>query len=518
MNKLRIYMSLIFAAVITFTACDDNLEVEPTKELESEFFIDQERMQMGVIAVYAKLTDLYAYNSNNPRHELWLLPGDDLQSRNPRGLDNFKGLNSANGDVSAIWGTLYEIVNRSNTMLEKIEENGDVYKNENMIDYNKGEMMFLRAWSFYKLWSWWGKAPIITERINNLENVQQPPSQGLEMLNKAISDMEEAANLLPDGWEDSNIGRANKDAAYGMLVKFYVTKANYSDNNTEYYDKAITAFKNISDQVQLVSQFGENFDYRYENNAESLFEFQASEKSGQENPWLDNDFAPVTGSMGAFYQHFINNWTNLGALTAPTEKLIEAFDPEDPRMAETMELTDTAKVKDWVFNDGYKFVKYVKGERNEWVGWGINSINNTRILRYADVMLLAAEAYLKTNQDAKALELVNDIRERARFSTEDGTEAAAPLALTSVSMQDVMDERMRELAGEEGHRWNDLRRWHMAGDIDLSTWDLYDFGFAEDYNPELWGFDVNTHLWMPVPLNEMDNNPLMRESGQNPGY
>lgn len=518
MRKLKIYMSLIFAAVIGFTACEDNLEVKPTKELESEFFIDQDRMQLGVIAVYAKITDLYAFNSNSPHHELWLLPGDDLQSRNPQSLDNFKGLNSGNGDVSAIWGTLYEIVNRSNTMLEKIEENKEVYKNENMIDYNKGEMMFLRAWSFYKLWSWWGKAPIITERITSLDNVQQPPSEGLEMLNKAISDMEEALKMLPVSWSDEYVGRANKDAARGMLVKLYVTRANYSNNSTEDFEKAITAFENISDQVQLTSHFGENFDYRYENNVESLFEFQASEKATQENPWLDNDFGDVTGTMGAFYQHFLNSWTNFGALTAPTEKLIEAFDPDDPRMAETMELTDTAEVKDWKFNNGYKFVKYVKGERNEWVGWGTNSINNTRILRYADVMLLAAEAYLKTSQPGEALTLVNAIRERARFSTEDGTEAAAPLALSAVTMQDIINERMIELAGEEGHRWNDLRRWHQAGDIDLSAWGLQDFGFSETYNPELWGFDVTTHMWMPIPLNEMDNNPLMRDSGQNPGY
>lgn len=517
MNKLNIFYKMLLVAVLFFTAaCEDNLEVNPTKELESEYFSDQQRMQQGMIAVYAKITDIYTYNSNNPHHELWLLPGDDLRSRNPQSLDNFKGLNSGNGDVSAIWGSLYEVVNRANTMLEKIEENKEVYTDPEMIKYNKGEMLFLRSWAFYKLWSWWGKAPMITERIIGLSKVQQPPSEGFELLDKAIDDLETAASLLPANWDDDYAGRVTKDAAYGMLVKSYVTRANYQGNDTGDFQKAIEAFEKISDNVELVDHFGQNFDYRYENNSESLFEFQASEKAGQENPWLGNDFTDVVGSMGAFYQHFMDKWTNLGALTAPSEKLIDVFDPEDPRINETMVLTDDA---DWEFTGGWKFVKYIKDERNAWIGIAaINSLNNTRILRYADVMLLAAEAYLQTNQSARALALVNEIRERARFSTEDGTEAAAPEDLMAISMQDIMDERLRELAGEENIRWDDLRRWHKAGYVNLDTWNKQDFGFSEEYNSDLFGFELNTHLLMPIPLSEMDNNPLMRESGQNPGY
>ena len=113
---------------------------------------------------------------------------------------------------------------------------------------------------------------------------------------------------------------------------------------------------------------------------------------------------------------------------------------------------------------------------------------------------------------------MNDIRRRARFSTPDGSEATQPAALEDINMQDIMDERMRELAGEEGHRWNDLRRWHQAGFINLANWSKRDFGFPEDYGDDLYGFDVNTHMLMPIPISELDNNPKMLESGQNPGY
>ncbi|GHB86550.1 RagB/SusD family nutrient uptake outer membrane protein [Persicitalea jodogahamensis] len=511
----KLYKVLAVVGVLLVTACDRKLDISPTQELENEFFVDQQRMQAGVTAVYAKITDLYGYNANNPRHKIWLLPGDDLRANNPRPMDTFKGLTGADSDVNFVWSRLYQLVSRANTMLQKIEENPQVYTEEATKKYNTGEMLFLRSWAFFKLWSWWGKAPVITDRIVGLENVYKGPSEGMEMLNQAIADLEKAASLLPESWPAPQAGRVTRNAANGMLVKCYVTRANFSGNNTDDHKKAIAAFEKISSATQLVDHFGKNFDYRFENNQESLFEFQASLKTA-ENPWLDNDFTDAVGTMGAYYKHFLDDFTNQGTLVAPTQKLVEAFDPADPRVAETFEKTGAAA---WTFNGGYKMLKYVKDERNKFAGIAnINSINNTRILRYADVKLLAAEAYLQTGQLAQALKQVNDIRQRARSSTSDGTRAAQPADLAAVSMQDIMNERFRELAGEEGHRWNDLRRWHKAGFIDLASWEKTKFGFPNNYSGDLFGFNAATNMLMPIPTSELDNNPEMLKSGQNPGY
>lgn len=509
------YILLAFLGLSLFNSCDKNLDIKPTKELESEYFSDEERMQRGILAVYAKITDLYGYNANSPKHKLWLLPGDDLRANNPKQKDTFKGLSGADGDINFVWDRLYQLNSRANTMLEKIAENPDVYVTSGMADYNKGEMLFIRSWAFFKLWSWWQKAPVILERIRGLENAYSEPSQEFEMLDQAIADLETAAQLLPDSWPLTESGRVTKDAANGLLVKCYVTRACYNGKNADDYNKAIQAFGRISSSRKLTDQFGENFDYRYENNSESLFEFQASLKTA-ENPWLDNDFTDAVGTMGAYYKHFLNDWTNQASLIAPTEKLINMFDPADPRVTETFK---KVSANAWSFNGGYQMIKYVNGDRNKFGGIGnINSINNTRILRLADVKLLVAEAYLQTSQPNKALEQINDIRTRARKSTPDGIEAAEPANLTVVTMQDIMDERMRELVGEEGIRWNDLRRWNKAGFINLSTWTKVDFGMGADYDDALWGFDASVHTLMPIPVSEMDNNPKMLASGQNPGY
>jgi len=514
MKKIENILTIVVTVVLC-VGCDRNLDIKPTKELESDYFSDEERMQRGVRGVYAKITDFYGFNNNAPSHLLWLLPGDDLMGNNPRTKDTFKGLSSDDGDVNFVWNRLYQLNARANTMLEKIEENLNVYSNPELADYNKGELLFIRSWTFFKLWTWWGKAPAITERIQSLSDIHNPPTQGVELLDIAIADLEAAVQLLPDEWPAEESGRITKDGANGLLVKCYVTRACNNGISTADYNAAIEAFERISPTRRLTSHFGENFDYRFENNEESLFEFQASLKPA-ENPWLDNDFGDGVGTMGAYYKHFENDWTNQGTIVAPTQKMVSMFDPEDPRITETF-----AKVSDvaFSFNGGYKMVKYINGERGKYAGIGvINSINNTRILRLADVKLLVAEAYLQTGQEGEALEQVNDIRKRARMSTADGMEASQPADLTAIAMQDIIDERMRELVGEEGIRWNDLVRWHQAGFINLQAWTKMDFGMGASYDDDLWGFDANTHVLMPIPVSEMDNNPEMLRSGQNPGY
>jgi hypothetical protein len=148
--------------------------------------------------------------------------------------------------------------------------------------------------------------------------------------------------------------------------------------------------------------------------------------------------------------------------------------------------------------------------------WQIGSNNNPRLLRLADVKLCVAEAYLATGDIADALAQVNDVRERARNSVSPASDA--PAALMAITMDAIMNERFLELAGEDGHRWSDLKRWHVAGYINLANWTANDFGFPAEYDASLFKFDVNKNLLFPIPTDELNSNPLMAASGQNPGY
>lgn len=532
MKNQYILSSIIVCAVLGLSSCSEGLDIKPTSELESEYFVNEGRIQEGVGACYAILANFYGalLNDGGGVQEILLLPGDDVtnQDAGHSEMEAFAGLNSSNGKVSGLWKNLYQMIYRCNFMLDKIEdpEINAVYTTRGLYEINKGELLFLRSWCFFRLWDMFRKAPIQAERIKTISDAILPPSKDFEMLDQAISDLETAATLLPDEsyWpEASERGRAFNESALGLLVKCYVLRARYNKGDSQDYGKAIAAFEKI--KTRRLVHFAENFDYRYENNAESLFEFQASHASEQDNAWLDNNFGGGVGQMGAMYHYSTSQWGNYATgIYGPTKKLINAFEEGDPRKENTCANYTTNVNGDvnipapaWDKFDGYQLMKYVKPGRC-WFepNWGINSTNNTRLLRYGDVKLLAAEAYLKTGNEAKALQQVNDIRERARRSTDDGTISEVPKDLTSITMEDIMNERFIELAAEEGIRWTDLRSWHAAGYINLSTWSSSDFGY--NYDSKNFEFEAPKHLLFPIPQKEMDTNPLMAADGNNPGY
>jgi hypothetical protein len=537
MNYINMKKNIIIllCLVITglFSSCADQLDIKPTSELETEFFDRQARVQAGIGACYAGLANMYGalLAGGGGVYQLLLLPGDDVTNKDSGNGDReaFSGLNSANGDVIVAWTRLYQLIYRTNFMLEKLDDPSiqALFTREGLLNANKGEALFLRSWCFYRLWDLFRKAPIQDKRISTVQDAILPPSEGFEMLDQAIADLEQAATLLPDPsyWDESTEkGRVFNESAYGLLVKCYVLRARYNNKNADDYSKAITAFEKI--KTRKLVPFNDNFDYHFENNDESLFEFQAGHAPSQDNAWLDNNFGGAVGQMGAFYHYSTEHWGNyMSGIYGPTKKLMAAFEAGDPRKEGTFSKNRTNVYGDlnvpntdpWDYFDGYQLQKYVKPGRC-WFEevWGINSTNNTRLIRYGDIKLLAAEAYLQNGNSASALKQVNDIRERARISTDDGSVSAVPANLTSVTMQNIMDERFRELAAEEGIRWTDLRSWHAAGFINLATWTAVDFGY--NFEAANFEFDVNKHLLFPIPQSEMDKNPLMATSGNNPCY
>ncbi len=537
---------ILLLGTIILQSCEKVLDVPLTTELESTYFENENRVQRGIGGIYASIQNLYGANlgsqmSSNGEtlHPAWLLQGDDLTTSGTSNgaFEAFSGLSPSNSRIGEIWEKLYYINNRANFMLQKLED-PDVIKVINtpgLKDNNRGEALFLRAWAKYRLWDMFRKAPLLNERIVSIEKAILSPTKSFELLDAAIADLTEAYLLLPDSWNQQNKGRVFKNSAYGLLVKCYVLRAcyaqQYGGNQIEDYAKAIAAFQKITAESTIDGvSFGDNFDYRKENNSESLFEYQASWAQKQDNAWLDNNFGGESGGMGVMYHQFDTHWGNYGCgggVIGPTPKLIAQFDSNDPRRDETFKLAKNVDNvswslwwlgSEWDFFQGNQFVKYINGERGDAyeTTWQLQSGNNPRLLRLADVKLAVAEAYFKTGDITNATNQVNDIRKRARFSTPDGTESSVPADYGTVTIQNIMDERLFELAGEEDFRWSDLKRWHAAGYINLANWTANDFGYPFDAN--LFEFDASKHVLFPIPTSEIDSNPLMKADGNNPGY
>jgi hypothetical protein len=315
------------------------------------------------------------------------------------------------------------------------------------------------------------------------------------LLDQAIRDFSAAADLLPATWDAANRGRVTKNSANGMLGKSLVFRASATKNQAD-YTAAITAFNKISG-ASLVAKFDDNFAWDTENNAESLFEFQASQSRG-DNIWLDNDFDNNVGNQSIYWGYYDNNYALFGrSRMYVTGKVANAFTIGDPRRTLTFNPADST------------VRKYASRNKNN--GAGAGSINNYRILRFADVLLLKAEAILQSGgSTAEAIGLINQVRARARAMAPAGLLPADLLTVETnrtTIMDWIMTERLLELAGE-GQRWFDLRRWHMQGIITLNN------AFFSSRIPNNVNFQTK-HIYFPIPNAEIDVNTNVK---QNTGY
>lgn len=501
MKKRALFIfTFLCCSMFIYTSCDESrIDLDPLSPTEASYFTEEDHYTKSVIGIYSKLTDLYWYNGGNGLHGFWELPGDDITTSGTVPFELFGTLQPADGKVNGFYQVTYQLINRANTTIQKLNEETNIITTTGYKDEMMGEALFLKGYGNFLLWNYFGTAPLINERIQSSEKITPPNSSGTELLDQAIADFTAAANLLPASWDINNKGRVTKSAANGMLGKSLIFKGS-ATQSVESFSAAIAALDKISDRV-LLENFADNFNALTENNEESLFEFQASQPNN-DNVWLPNDFqAGGVGSTSAYWGFFENHYSLFGS--APyigTQKLLDAFEEGDPRIASTINPENLSFLKYWS-----------TGELK--TNTGVGSANNPRILRYADVLLLKAEAILESGGSASAaIDLINEVRTRARNMNPEGTIPAnysTSESDPSVIFNWINKERLIELAGEEGGRWLDLRRWHMAGKINLGSG--YDFSSARDDV----SFDVSKNLYYPIPLNEIDLNPNVV---QNAGY
>jgi len=496
----------LLSGTLLYLACNkSDLDIPPPTQSEASFFKSENEFRTAVLGVYAGITDYYSASNSgggfgSAELEAFYLPGDDLTMTGSSPFEFFNGLTASNDKLKQIWKSSYIIIGRANKVIQKIAEaEEDVFTTPGLKNANEGEALFLRSFAHFMLWNLFGTAPVDTIVVTSPTQFNIPSSSGVQLLDQVIIDLTRAATLLPTTpWDDKNIGRVTANSAYALLGKAYLFRGNATGNAAD-YQASVTAFDQITG-AQLIPDFGANFTIDAENNAESLFEFQAGRNiiAADQNAWLGNDVCDC-GVTGSFFQMFYDGAGTYmaGGRYLPTQKLIAAFDPADPRLAFTLVPAEQ------------KVVKYVvNGDVND---GAVLSLINNRIIRYSDVLLMKAEAVLQSNGNtATAIDLINEVRARARSLVPAGT---VPANLNNgetdkaTIMQWIMDERFLELAGE-GHRWFDIRRWHLAGFIDLGN------DFFSSSNSADMRFDEH-FLNFPIPTNETDVNPNIV---QNPGY
>lgn len=479
-----------------------DLDLRPHGPTEDSYFTKESDFTKAVLGIYGKMNDWYWYNGGAGYggvpscDNMILLPGDDITCGDQNDFEIFGPLESTNYIINYFYQIAYQIIARANSTLQKIDEVKEgIYVTPGLKDYHRGEALFLRGYAYYNLWNYYGTSPLDTVRVTSSDQFKPPSTTGTQLLDQAIADFQDAAALLPQSWDVDNRGRATKNSAYGMLGKSLVFRGSVTNAAAD-FSSALNAFSQISG-VSLVPKFDDNFAFDTENNDESLFEYQATQASGGDNVWLSNDFDNPIGNLSVYWGFYSGDINSYGqAKFVATAKLANAFDPDDPRKPLTLDGSNN-------------ITKYVSRDRLDQPGVG--SVNNPRLLRYADILLLQAEATLQSGGSAAdAIGFINQVRKRARDMVPGGSSPADySTAETDKAtiMNWIMNERLLELAGE-GQRWFDIRRWAIQGIITI------DNSFFSSLEAANMSFQQK-NLYFPIPNSETDVNPNVK---QNEGY
>ncbi len=400
--------------------------------------------------------------------------------------------NKSNGGIQDYWTSHYALIISANAIIADIDSLKLTDPNTLV---NRAEAKFLRAFTYFHMVRTFGPIPKIDFKIYDAAQVNKPKAPVGEIFNLIDSDLQDAIANLPISWDAQYVGRITKGAALTLHAQTFMWRSNWA--------AALSACKSVIalNRYSLVSDYGRQFRNEGENGPESIFEIQAFYTPTQN---LGIIYSNVQGVRGA------GQWDLGWGWNVPTQKLVDEYETGDPRRIATILYSGQV---DPLYGENVPPVPTVPQpywnkkiytnpadrllKNNRFGPW-----MNHRIMRYADVLLMAAEAANElggAQNTTDALAWLEMIRARAR-----GTNNAILPKVTTTDQaalrQAIRHERFVELPMEEQRFW-DLVRWG----IDVTV--LPDSG-SPNYQAK--------HRLLPLPQNEVDksNGVLV----QNPNY
>ena len=476
--KPKYILAGLFA--LSLSACQDKfLDLSPIAQANSNtFYKTSSDMLIALNGAYGALQFGGQYGQFYIFSEV---PSDDstpILSGSVTDQDEFDKfyLRTTNPFLAARWSDGYRGIYRANTVIDRI---AGVTMDETLKKRVVGEAKFLRALMYFNLVRAFGDVPLVVkEIIDPSEGYDYGRSPVAEIYTQITKDLTDAEGVLPERYTGVDVGRATRGAAKSLLGKVYMTQRKYAEGAAK--------LKEVVDAAtyDLLPAYGDLFKPANKNSRESVFEVQYKKGSLGEGSNLSNVYAPEN-SGNAVIQF------GGGGNNRPTLDLENAFEAGDPRKNlsfATSYINPAGNKVDFYFIRKYIDVPTISGD----------SEDNFYVLRYADVLLLYAEALNETGKTPDALPLLNRVRKRVNLADKTGlNQAAMRLALEQ--------ERRVELAFE-GHRWYDLVRTSRALPVLQAKAAVIGIKTSLTEN----------NLIFPVPQSQIDINS--DKIKQNPGY
>lgn len=397
--------------------------------------------------------------------------------------------NPVNAQLKQLWDWMFAGVQRANYILEFKDKTDFEGKNQII-----AQARFLRAYYHFELVKWFGGIPMKGDKRFAPGDEKSIPRSNVDKVYEAIeADLIYASQNLSVAAAQK--GRATSGAALALLGKAYLYQKKYTEAantfetliNTGNYRLVTTTDLTPAEIAAGLTPFGSIFEEPGENGPESVFEIQYSDVQGGSYGGLQNVEGNVAVGFAGPFGYEGPVFADGNNFNLPTPKIVNAFEAGDLRKEVT--ILDMAT---WIpANPGTTYTKqnedtgffnrkYIPRKRRDIAGADVKltSPNNYRAIRYADVLLMAAEAHNKNGNDSKAQQYLNLVRDRAFGDTNHRISA------TGTALNDfILTERRMELVGE-GHRFFDLVRTGKAAS-------------------EIPGFVAGKNELFPIPIEEI---------------
>jgi hypothetical protein len=488
--KIKKYIA-IFIGVLSLSSCHEDFLTEKvyTSMTPENFYQTEADAKAALASVYNAMVAQDGWG-----RQVWLAaeyPGEASWPNNSgeawrTEMDQYKWTTSSTG-FAQIWGQLYRMINRANTLLlyiDKVKFTNDVNKNQVI-----GEARFLRGLAYLYLIRFFDHIPYMTE-----ENMAElsPSNVGTDdkVWDLIIEDFKFAKTALKPKNTGADVGRATAGAAHTMLVKAYTTLGGKPWNKPEYWAMAAQEAK----AIMTNAAYGYNLETNYEkvfllsneHGSEYIFSLELESKIG-----MGRDIPTFTGIRNGD-QIKLGGWSSL----ISTVSFFNSMSVDDKRRPKTFVLSyqgysDPSKTYTYPGNISLPhFNKFIDMTDINATGTADYALN-LPIARYSDVLLMQSEAENEANgPSTEAVEGINLVRGRA------GLTLLNPFTFTKETLRDaILQERTWEFA-EEGQAYFDLKR------MDAIIKRITPLGFTP----------TEKHYVFPIPQNEMDVNPNLEQN------
>lgn len=485
--KLKYNLIAIALLGFSFSSCSDFLEQNPQTDLsENDFYKTADDILSAVNGAYSSLQEGDIYGnwyvfgeipSDNTRNQL----SGSVTTQNE--FDQFY-IDTQNSMIANFWKAAYKVINRTNTILGRID---GIEINTELANRYKLECKFIRALMYFNLVRVYGDVPLILKEISISESYDILREPKENVYNQIIADLKEAQDL-PVSYSTAEDGRATQGAAKALLANVYMTLHKYAEAETilaEIINSGQYSLLENTPGSLNIDGYKNVFSPVNHNSKEGIFEIQFLKGGYGEGSNYANNFAPE------------NSGTNVvavggtGGNNIPEMDIYNAYEEGDLRRDFSMSLGyyDNRKNNEWVESRYVCKFMDVPYQNND-------ASNNYPVIRYADVILMYAEALNQNGKTAEACKYLNMTRRRG-FGYQTTETSPVDLQTTDKAQFALMVEQERrvELAFEN-HRWFDLIRTGRAVEVMRSK-----------------GFSLNeTNLICPIPQKQIDVNPKLTQN------